>query len=118
MPARRMTRRRGTSRWRARPRSSRGYETDKRECVRRPDGAFPPPILRLFNSSGSSGGPCRENRAPIKLPMRQYSGVEGLAMIDRPILPGTATLCAGLFAGILGLQPAFAATHEQIIETC
>ena len=39
-------------------------------------------------------------------------------MIDRPILPGTATLCAGLFAGALGLQPAFAATHEQIIETC
>src|SRR5580704_4961424 len=118
MPARRTTRRRGISRWRVRLRSSRGCVTDKRECVRRPDGAFPPPTLRLFNSSGSGGGPCRENRPPIKLPMRQYSGVEGLAMIDRLILPGKATLCAGLFAGILGLQPAVAATHEQIIEMC
>jgi CHAT domain-containing protein len=39
-------------------------------------------------------------------------------MIDRPALPRAAALLTGLFAGIAIAYPAFAATHEQIIETC
>ena len=39
-------------------------------------------------------------------------------MTDRSRSRNAIALYAGFFAGALGLQPVFAATHEQIIETC
>jgi CHAT domain-containing protein len=39
-------------------------------------------------------------------------------MTERSRSRNAVALCAGFFAGAIGLQPAFAATHEQIIETC
>jgi CHAT domain-containing protein len=39
-------------------------------------------------------------------------------MTERSRSRNAVALYAGVFAGVLGLQPAFAATHEQIIEMC